>query len=99
MRAPCLQFLTARCLNDYQLPPGWLLGAAINPPDTVYEVDYLDPALSSRFVQVEVQADPGEWLAWARTKGVHPDVIAYVASDAEIFDHPQSQSNPRAWTY
>src|SRR5262249_17559966 len=24
MRAPCLQLLTARCLNDYRLPEGWL---------------------------------------------------------------------------
>jgi MoxR-like ATPase len=33
MRAPCLQLLTDRSLNDYRLPPGWLPAAAINPPD------------------------------------------------------------------
>jgi MoxR-like ATPase len=27
MRAPCLQLLTARKLNDYDLPEGWLAGA------------------------------------------------------------------------
>jgi len=97
MRAPCLQLLTARCLNDYQLPPGWLPAAAINPPELDYEVADLDPALLSRFVQVQVQANQEEWLAWARTKDVHAGVIAYVASDADIFAH--HQSNPRAWKY
>jgi MoxR-like ATPase len=58
MRAPCLQLLTARQLNDYTLPPGWLPVAAINPPETDYEVSELDPALLSRFVQINVVGRP-----------------------------------------
>jgi MoxR-like ATPase len=106
MRAPCLQLLTARTLNDYMLPTGWLPVAAINPSgtgyeveecDTGYDVEELDPALLSRFVQVAVVPDREEWLAWARASEIHPDVIAYVASDPAIFDGPES--NPRAWAY
>ena len=97
MRAPCLQLLTSRSLNDYTLPPGWLPVAAINPSDAGYEVEELDAALLSRFVRVAVESDREEWLAWAREKGVHPGVIAYVASDATIFDRPES--SPRSWVY
>jgi hypothetical protein len=98
MRAPALQLLTARTLNDYKLPAGWLPVAAINPPEESYEVEDLDPALLSRFVRVRVRPDPREWLAWARwAGGVHPAVVAYVESDPAIFE--QSESNPRAWTY
>jgi hypothetical protein len=97
MRAPCLQLLTARTLNDYALPTGWLPVAAINPSDTGYEVEDLDPALLSRFVQVAVVPGREEWLAWARASEIHPDVVAYVASDPAIFDGPES--NPRAWAY
>jgi len=97
MRAPCLQLLTERSLNDYRLPSGWLPAAAINPPGADYEVADLDTALLSRFVQVQVQADQEEWLAWARINGVHADIITYVASDADIFSH--HQSNPRSWSY
>ena len=97
MRAPCLQLLTTRRLNDYRLPDGWLPVAAINPSDEEYEVSELDPALLSRFVQVNVVPDQLEWLAWARQAGVHPGVIRYVESDSSVFDNPES--NPRAWSY
>jgi hypothetical protein len=96
MRAPCLQLLTARCLNDYQLPVGWLPCAAINPPeDADYEVQELDAALSSRFTRVAVVADSQEWLSWGEAKKLHPDVLGYVASDPKIFD----DTNPRSWKY
>ena len=97
MRAPCLQLMTARELNDYQLPPGWLQVAAINPPDTDYQVSELDPALLSRFVQVEVTPDRQVWLSWARGNGIHPSVLDYVEQDPTVFD--AADSNPRAWVY
>jgi hypothetical protein len=104
MRGPCLQLLTARSLNDYRLPRGWLPVAAVNPspgPDSDsdydYEVEELDAALTSRFVRVTVEPDRGEWLAWARSRDVHRGVIGYVESDPTIFD--AASSNPRAWAY
>jgi MoxR-like ATPase len=102
LRAPCLQFLTARRLNDYHLPPGWLPAAAVNPSDqdkgdAPYEVDALDPALLSRFAKVTVVPDRDEWLAWARGHGIHDAVLRYVESDPTVFDHVES--NPRAWEY
>lgn len=97
MRAPCLQLLSARSLNAYTLPPGWLPVAAVNPPDADYQVDELDPALASRFTQVLVVPDRAEWLAWARRAGVHPAVIAYVDGDDSVFDKPES--NPRSWRH
>jgi len=97
MRAPCLQLLTARCLNDYRLPQGWLPCAAINPPDddADYDVQDLDAALLSRFTRVAVIAHREEWLSWARAKQLHPDVLGYVASDPKIFE----DTNPRSWKY
>jgi MoxR-like ATPase len=110
MRAPCLQLLTARTLNDYQLPRGWVPCAAVNPADDRYEVADLDPALLSRFVRATVVPDREEWLGWARDGGIHSDVIAYVEGDPSIFAVPEGDlgsttgvdaptSNPRAWTY
>src|SRR6266446_3130249 len=97
MRAPCLQLLTARCLNDYKLPDGWWVAAAINPAEDGYEAAELDPALTSRFVQINVVADPPEWLLWARQTEIHPKVISYVEADPTVFDTPVS--NPRSWAY
>ncbi len=97
VRAPTLQLLTARRLNSYVLPEGWLPVAAVNPSGADYDVSELDPALLSRFVKIGVTADRQEWVKWAKTKGVHPVVIAYVETDRNIFDDPES--NPRAWKY
>jgi len=99
MRGPCLQLLTARQLNDYKLPPGWLPCAAINPSeDGDYQVDELDPALVSRFMQVRVVPDVETWSDWARNGGgVHATVTNFVEQNPRIFDDPQS--NPRAWSY
>jgi hypothetical protein len=97
MRAPCLQLLTDRTLNDYRLPRGWLPAAAANPADVEYDVCDLDPALLSRFVQAVVVPDCDDWLVWARCNDIHPAVIDYISSDTTVFDHPDS--NPRAWKY
>jgi hypothetical protein len=97
MLAPCLQLLTARCLNDYRLPDGWLPVAAINPAADAYDVGDLDPALLSRFTKIEVEACPKTFVEWAEGNGVHQAVRHYVASVKDIF--ACDESNPRAWTY
>ena len=95
MRSPCLQLLTARKLNDYTLPAGWLPMAAINPDGAGYEVTELDPALMSRFLRLQVVADVDTWLPWAEARNIHPAVMMYVKSLPRIFD----TSNPRSWTF
>ena len=97
VRVPCLQLLTARKLNSYTLPPGWLPCAAINDAGDGYEADELDPALLSRFVQIWVVPDVNEWTRWARAHQVHPKIVAFVEHTPGIFDDPDV--NPRAWTY
>jgi hypothetical protein len=97
VRTPCLQLLTARCLNDYRLPAGWLPVAAINPADEDYEVFELDSAFASRFIQATVVPDQAEWLNWAADNGIHASVRDYIGSDPTIFD--SAVSNPRAWKY
>ncbi len=95
MRSPCLQLLTARRLNDYVLPPGWLPIAAINPDGTGYDVQPLDPALLSRFIRVQVVPDVPMWLEWAQNNGIHDAVRQYIEAVPKIFD----SAPPRSWTY
>jgi hypothetical protein len=95
MRAPCLQLITARELNDYKLPPGWIPAAAINPSGDDYEVDELDPALLSRFVKAEIFADVEEWLIWAKSHGIDPSVTNYIRHNPDALC--DGEANPRAW--
>jgi hypothetical protein len=98
MAAPCLQLLTARQLNDYALPAGWLPCAAINDAEEGYGVEELDAALLSRFLQVSVVPEVTAWVQWARTsQQVHEKVISFVAQSPGILTDPVA--NPRAWCY
>ena len=96
--APCLQLLTARRLNDYALPAGWLPVAAVNNAQDGYHVEELDEALTSRFLRVRVVADRSSWLCWARAEErVHAKVCAFVEHSPGVFD--EAASNPRSWAY
>jgi hypothetical protein len=97
MMAPCLQLLTARTLNDYCLPKGWLCVAAINPASDGYDTSQLDPALLSRFIRIEVIPEVKTWLSWGTDSGVHPSVLKFVSQTPDIF--AASESNPRSWAY
>jgi len=95
VRQPCLQLLTTRKLNDYKLPKNCFLAACINPDGSEYQVDSLDPALASRFLTLDVKADPDAWLRWARDKQLYPGVVRFVEKFPQSFD----RCPPRTWTY
>jgi len=95
IQQPALQLLSARRLHQYELPPGWVCFAAINPESADYQVTPLDRALRARFLGLSVRADRPTWLAWAEVNGVHPGVIALVRAHERALDDVP----PRSWTY
>lgn len=98
MLAPTLELLTARALNDYRLPAGWLLVAAINPDDddAYIGTKTMDAALLARFMIIDVEASVKEWGAWAKGNAIDPRVISYVTRTPKVFG--STRSNPRAWS-
>jgi hypothetical protein len=103
LRAPALQLLTARRLNDYVLPEWWLPVATVNPHDDAeleYQVDVLDVALSSRFVRVHVRPDASEWVDWARRPPRHRRPQACPARGAGIAPcRDEREVHPRVIAY
>ncbi len=95
VQQPALQLLTARRLHEYELPPGWVPFAAINPEDGEYQVTPLDPALRSRFLNLKVRADVKSWRVWAANAGVHAIIRTLAASHDDLFE----VIPPRTWTY
>ncbi|EYF05125.1 AAA family ATPase [Chondromyces apiculatus] len=95
IQQPALQLLSARRLHQYELPPGWVCFAAVNPESADYQVTPLDRALRARFLGLHVRADRATWLAWAEVNGVHPGVVSLVRAHERAFDDVP----PRTWTY
>jgi hypothetical protein len=95
VQQPALQLLTARKLHEYELPPGWVPIAAINPEDGEYQVTPLDPALRCRFNQIKVRADITAWREWAHQHRLCPAVLRLAAQYADLLDTVP----PRTWFY
>ncbi len=101
MQAPCLQLLTERKLNDYEVPDGWSMIACINPSnseDFNYMVNELDPALKSRFMEINVCAGKSEWLEWANDSDIDEAVVQVVSDHPDPF-HIKNGVPPRTWKY
>jgi len=116
-RAPdeVIQAVFQICL-DRRLPDGTPLHkdtrvyAAINIAAT-YSVNRLDPALLDRFAIADLDADPQDWLAWARRAKDHsegggavdPVVCDFIAAHGDmLFPAPKCepesvQPSPRSW--
>jgi hypothetical protein len=95
IQQPALQLLSARRLHEYELPPGWVCFAAVNPESADYQVTPLDRALRARFLCLSVRADRASWLAWAQVSGVHPGVVALAQAHERFLE----EIPPRTWTY
>ena len=95
IQQPALQLLSARRLHEYVLPEGWTCVATVNPQTSEYHVTTLDKALRARFLQVQVRADRGAWLAWAQTHGIHPGVLALAQGHERVLEDVP----PRTWAY
>ena len=67
----------------------------MNPSDEEYDVDELDPALSSRFLTLPIKPDPHAWLVWAKENHVHPAVQTFIKGVPTAFEHIP----PRTWVY
>ena len=95
IQQPALQLLSARRLHEYELPPGWVCVATVNPQTADYHVTALDKALRARFLEIRVRADRASWLAWAQTQNVHPGILALAQTHERLLDDVP----PRTWTY
>ncbi len=95
VQQPALQLLTARKLHEYELPPGWVPFAAINPEDGEYQVTPLDPALRCRFLQLKVRADIRSWRKWAERNCPNVAIRRLAAQHDDLFDTVP----PRTWFY
>ena len=95
VRQPCLQLLTARRLNDYVLPRRCFMVGCVNPVEDGYDVDELDDALRSRFIQLAVRADRRVWGEWAKGQALDAGVVAFVERHAQAFE----VAPPRSWEY
>lgn len=73
-----MELLTDRKVQEYTLPDGWMIVAAINQDDGNYQVTQMDPALKDRFEIFDVQYDHASFVSFTEKKEWNPALRAYI---------------------
>jgi len=98
---PCLQFLNEGRVGSYELPKGWAIVAAANPPEENELAVPLARPIRSRLMWIKL--DPPtiqEWAEWARENNVHEEIVAFLFVHPALLYRPTDDltfPTPRAW--
>lgn len=82
-----LQFLQSKTFGSHRVPPGWMIVAAGNPPGYNKSVRSFDVVTLDRLRQLNITADCGVWLEYAREHGVHGSILSYLGIREDHFYH------------
>ena len=98
-----LQFLQYKTFGNHEVPKGWVIVAAGNPPEYNKSVREFDVVTMDRVKKIEVEADFSVWKEYAYHQGIHPAVISYLTNRQNYFykmEHTVDGSffaTPRGW--
>lgn len=73
-----LQFLQCKTFGNQQVPEGWIIVAAGNPPEYNKSVRDFDVVTLDRVKRLDVEADYGVWKEYAYKENIHGAIISYL---------------------
>ena len=73
-----LQFLQCKTFGNQEVPKGWIIVAAGNPPEYNKSVREFDVVTLDRVRQIPVEADYGVWKEYAIDAGIHRAIRGYL---------------------
>lgn len=73
-----LQFLQYKTFGKHQVPQGWVVATAGNPPQFNRSVREFDVVTMDRLKVLEVEADYGTWRKYAVNRGIHGSILTYL---------------------
>lgn len=73
-----LQFLQYKTFGKHQVPQGWVVATAGNPPQFNRSVREFDIVTMDRMKVLEVEADYETWRGYGVNKGIHSAILTYL---------------------
>lgn len=98
-----LLFLQYKKFGNKQLPPGWVIITAGNPPEYNKSVQEFDLATMDRLKYISIEPDVNVWMRYARKHDIHGAVSAFLESHKDMFysakwtDFGQEYVTARGW--
>lgn len=98
-----LQFLQCKTFGNHEIPQGWIIVAAGNPPEYNKSVREFDVVTMDRVKKIEVEPDFAVWKEYAVREQLHPAVISYLNTRVSNFYKMETTvdgrkfATPRGW--
>lgn len=92
-----LQFLQYKVFGKHQVPQGWVLVTAGNPPEFNKSVREFDVVTMDRLKVLSVEADYETWKKYALERGVHGAILNFLDLKKEFFYHMETTVKGRAY--
>ena len=80
-----LQFLQYKVFGRHQVPEGWIVVTAGNPPEYNKSVREFDVVTLDRLKILEVEPDLRIWREYARERAIHPAIVNFLELKKEYF--------------
>lgn len=80
-----LQFLQYKVFGRHQVPEGWVIVTAGNPPEYNKSVREFDVVTMDRLKLLEVEPDLRIWKEYARERRLHPAIVNFLDLKKEYF--------------
>jgi len=98
LQVAAYEFILDRRLGSlYSVPPGWYIMAAGNRVEDRAVACAMSSALANRFLHVEVAAEAGSFLEWAKENNLHPAVIDFIKLRPELLFSQEKEELQRGW--
>lgn len=80
-----LRFLQYKTFGSHEVPKGWIVVTAGNPPEYNKSVKEYDIATLDRIKKIDVKADYSVWKEYAINNNVHPAILAFLDIKSDCF--------------
>lgn len=80
-----LQFLQCKTFGSHQVPEGWVIVTAGNPPEYNRSVREFDIVTLDRVRKIDIEADYPAWKEYAYERRVHPAILSYLDIKPKYF--------------
>ena len=92
-----LQFLQYKVFGRHQVPEGWVIVTAGNPPEYNKSVREFDVVTMDRLKLLEVDPDFRVWKEYAQERQVHNAILNYLDLKKEHFYHMEMTTKGRSY--
>ena len=98
-----LQFLQYKTFGNHEIPKGWIIVAAGNPPEYNKSVREFDVVTMDRVKKIEIHPEFSVWKEYAYQAEIHGAVISYLTAKPNYFYQMEMTvdgmhfATPRGW--